>query len=53
LKQAKCDFCEKESIGYCFYQCAIYCADHQEEAENIEKEMFKEQDNTFEQMENN
>lgn len=38
----KCDFCEKEAIGYCSYQCAIYCADHQKEAEAIEEKMWAE-----------
>jgi predicted transcriptional regulator len=37
----KCDFCEKEAVGYCSQQCAIYCKDHQERAEKIEAKMYE------------
>jgi hypothetical protein len=29
----KCDFCEKEAVGYTEYQQNLYCADHQQRAE--------------------
>lgn len=45
----KCDFCDKESVGYCSMQVAIYCADHREEAEKIEADMIAEIEKTNEQ----
>jgi hypothetical protein len=38
---SKCDFCDKESVGYCSMQVAIYCEDHKEKAEQIEADMWK------------
>lgn len=40
----KCDFCEKDAIGYTSMQAAIYCDDHKEKAEKIEAAMWKECD---------
>lgn len=37
----KCDFCEKEAVGYGSYQCAIYCADHESKAQEIEDKMWE------------
>ncbi len=38
----KCDFCDKPAIGYVSMQAAIYCGEHQTEAELIEKAMLAE-----------
>ena len=38
----KCDFCDNEAVGYCSMQCAIYCQDHKEDAEEIERHMWNE-----------
>jgi len=35
----KCDFCDKEAVGYVSMHAALYCADHQEAAEEIESTM--------------
>ena len=40
----KCDFCNKEAIGCGTYQCAIYCAEHEKEADKIENDMLDEID---------
>lgn len=38
---SKCDFCEKEMVGYCSFQCALYCEDHEKEALEIENLMYE------------
>lgn len=42
----KCDFCDKEAVGYLSYQCAIYCLDHEAEAQAIEDALISEIEKT-------
>lgn len=38
----KCDFCTKPMVGYLSQQCAMYCEDHEKEAEAVEAKMYEE-----------
>jgi hypothetical protein len=45
----KCDFCEKEAVGYTSYHSAFYCLEHEKEALEIESKMWEAIDEAREQ----
>lgn len=37
----KCTFCDKEAVGFTGYQLNMYCEDHKDEAEKVEREFWE------------